>query len=75
MQRVIDALPANERARVSRAVEALGGNPRPPATKRLTGVPLWRIRVGDIRVIYSIWDREQVVIVTKITRRNEHTYD
>jgi mRNA interferase RelE/StbE len=75
VQRVIDALPASDRVRVSRAVEALGVDPRPSATKRLTGVPLWRIRIGDIRVIYSIWDREQLVIVTKISRRNERTYD
>jgi len=75
VQRVIDALPASERGRVSHAIEALGDDPRPPATKRLTGVPLWRIRVGDLRVVYSIWDKEQLVIVTKVSRRNERTYD
>ena len=75
VQRVIGALPASDHARVTRAIEALGDDPRPSGTKRLTGVPLWRIRVGEFRVIYSIWDKERLVIVTRVARRTTHTYD
>ena len=74
-QRVLDALPASERARVTRAIAELGHDPRPPGVKKLTGIPEWRIRVGDYRVIYSIWDRDDLVLITKIARRSETTYD
>jgi mRNA interferase RelE/StbE len=61
--------------RVTRAIEALRGDPKPPGCRRLTGSPLWRIGVGQVRVIYSIWDKERLVIVTRVARRDEHTYD
>jgi len=56
-------------------VEDLGDDPRPPGTKKLSGSPLWRIRVGDVRVIYSVWDAQQLVVITRVARRNESTYD
>jgi mRNA interferase RelE/StbE len=46
------------------AIEALMDNPRPPGCLMLAGHrDLWRIRVGDWRVIYRIEDQRLVVIV------------
>jgi len=33
-----------------------------------------RIRVGSYRIIYSIYDREKVVVIDKVDRRRERTY-
>ncbi|MFQ6101049.1 MAG: type II toxin-antitoxin system RelE/ParE family toxin [Anaerolineae bacterium] len=33
-----------------------------------------RIRVGPYRIIYSIHDKEQVVVIDKVDRRRERTY-
>jgi len=32
---------------------------------------LYRIRVGDYRIVYYIWDREEEVLVVKIAHRRE----
>ncbi len=35
-------------------------NPRPKGVRKIKGHPnRWRIRVGDYRIIYSIYDKEK----------------
>jgi mRNA interferase RelE/StbE len=74
-QRALDALPARDRQRISDAIAALSDEPRPPGVKKLAGGMGWRIRVGEYRVLYSIWDSEQHVLVDNVLRRTTHTYD
>ncbi len=58
--------------RIVRTVSALGGNPRPGGCRRLVGYDeLWRIRVGDYRVIYTIRDTELFVLALRIAHRSE----
>lgn len=58
--------------RVARAVSALGANPRPAGCRRLVGYDdLWRIRVGDYRVIYTIRDAELIVLALRIAHRSD----
>ncbi|MQA13542.1 MAG: type II toxin-antitoxin system mRNA interferase toxin, RelE/StbE family [Pseudonocardiaceae bacterium] len=57
--------------RIVTAVEALRADPRPAGCRALTGFPgLWRIRVGDYRVVYTIKDAELVVLVLRIAHRS-----
>jgi len=35
---------------------------------------LFRIRIGEYRIIYAVFDDEVVVVVCKVTRRTEKTY-
>jgi mRNA interferase RelE/StbE len=45
--------------RILRQIEGLVANPRPSGVVKLEGASdLWRIRVGDWRVVYSISDRD-----------------
>lgn len=37
--------------------------------------PLHRLRLGPYRIIYSISDRDETVIVLKVARREKDTYD
>lgn len=46
---------------------------RPFGIKNL-GSGLYRLRVGDWRVIYAIDDAALIVRVARIVRRNERTY-
>ncbi len=56
--------------RVDAAILKLKENPQPQGSKKLTGVPLYRIRVGTYRVVYEIDDvRKQVTVVTIGHRR------
>ena len=60
--------------RIARAVSELADDPRPAGTRPLTGFPeLWRLRVGDYRVIYAIRDAELIVLALRIAHRS-HVY-
>lgn len=53
-------------------IEKLGSAPRPPGCKKLHGsASLWRIRVGDYRVIYEIDDRALTIDVTTVRHRRD----
>jgi mRNA interferase RelE/StbE len=59
------------RARVLRHITALVGDPRPPGVTRLVGTDnLWRIRIGDYRVVYEIHDDELIVRVIRVAHRS-----
>jgi mRNA interferase RelE/StbE len=53
-------------------IDALALDPRPPASKKLPGgEDLYRIRVGDYRVIYQVQARIVVVTVIRIGHRRD----
>jgi mRNA interferase RelE/StbE len=73
--REIVDLPANVAARVYMKLATLGSQPRPHGVKKLSGgSDLWRIRVGDYRVIYSVDDRARAVDVIRVRHRSK-AYD
>jgi mRNA interferase RelE/StbE len=57
--------------RIEKAVAGLADNPRPIGCLKMTGRDLYRIRVGDYRVMYEIHDRTVTIIVVKIAHRRE----
>jgi len=61
------------RAIVSR-LYSLADQPRPPDVRKLSGIDLWRVRVRDFRLVYSVDDRERVVYIERIARRSDDTY-
>ena len=65
-------LPAEDRRRVARAMLALGEEPHPPGSRKLTGYDdVFRIRAGVYRIIYSISGRRLVIIILKIGHRKD----
>jgi mRNA interferase RelE/StbE len=57
------------------AAEALGDNPRPFGYKKLVDAGrLYRIKVGNYRVIYEVIDNVLLVSVLRVAKRNERTY-
>lgn len=56
--------------RISVAIANLASEPR-AGTQKLTGYDLWRIRVGDYRVIYSIDDEQKLVVIVRVAKRAE----
>ena len=68
----LDALPDEVAERVLLAIEKLAANPRPAGVVNLQGFKhLWRIRVGDYRVIFSVDERARVVDVAHIRHRKD----
>ena len=50
---------------------ALADDPRPYGCKKLSGEDAYRIRVGDYRIVYSIYDDIVTVEVIRINHRKE----
>jgi mRNA interferase RelE/StbE len=58
--------------RVLARIEALAADPRPHRCVKLTGSDdLWRIRVGEYRVLYAIDDALQVIDVIAVRHRKD----
>ena len=57
--------------RVAQAILKLERNPRPPGSKRLRGVQDYRLRVGQYRILYSVDDRERMVVVSAVGHRRD----
>lgn len=68
----LEALPNSLIARIFNKIEALSPEPRPHQCRKLQGFnDLWRIRIGDYRVIYSIDDTTETIDVIAIRHRRE----
>lgn len=71
-ERDLERLPRVIQDRAIRAIDALAKTPRPAGVKKLRGTPdLWRIRVGDYRVIYRIDKKQRLVDVIHIRHRKD----
>lgn len=68
----LTALPNKDQRRIAECIDALSSAPRPVGCKKLSGPEnLWRVRVGDYRVIYQINDRIVTVLVLRIGNRRD----
>lgn len=68
----LEDLPRSLGLRVLRRIESLGRSPRPRGSRKLVGAGnLWRIRIGDYRVIYAVDDRQRLVDIVAIRHRGD----
>jgi mRNA interferase RelE/StbE len=59
---------------IDKAICALAEQPRPPGSKQLAGskdLPMFRIRVGDYRILYAIDDEVVLISVIHIGHRKD----
>jgi len=73
-QRQLRRLPPGDAARLRGPILALALDPRSPGSLKLAGSEYWRLRVGDLRVIYLIDDDANLVVVLRVARRAESTF-
>jgi mRNA interferase RelE/StbE len=61
-----------DRDRIRTALSALADNPRPTGTVKLRGEEdLYRVRVGQYRIVYTVDDGAVTVLVVKIGHRRD----
>ena len=66
----IQVIPSPFKENIIKAINELARNPRPFGCKKLKGdEELYRIRINDYRVIYSIEDKIKVVEITSAGHR------
>ena len=73
-QRQLRRLPPGDAARLRGPILALAIQPRPTGVAKLAGTDFWRLRVGDLRIVYLVDEAARLVIVLKVARRSESTY-
>lgn len=75
-RRILARVPAADYSRLEKAIDALAEEPRPRGSKKLKAqAPLWRIRVGNYRVVYAVFDQERIVKILRVARRGQQTYE
>lgn len=65
-------LPQEVQARIRPRIDALADNPRPRGNEKIRGAEdIYRIRVGDHRVLYQIDDSARVLTVVDVAHRKD----
>ena len=67
----LEKIQKKDRDRIIERIQALAADPRPPQSKKLSGEEKYRIRQGDYRVLYQIFDEVITVVVVKVAHRRE----
>lgn len=58
--------------RIGQKLDSLEKNPRPHGVEKLEGEDsLYRVRVGDYRIVYQLFDRKLLVLVVRIAHRRD----
>ena len=58
--------------RILKAFHSLEENPRPSGAKKMRGYKnLFRVRVGDWRIIYTINDEELIILILTVASRGK----
>ena len=71
-RRELEALETQLVARLWARIRALGGQPRPLGSRKLQGEEdVWRIRVGDYRVLYEIKDAARIIDIVAVRHRRD----
>ena len=74
LEKRLEKLPKNDKERILEKIDSLAHNPRPEDCKKLQGnrkPPLYRVRSGVYRIIYTIRDDVLIVLIVDIGHRKE----
>lgn len=70
VEKDIATLPDEVVLRILQNIEALSETPLPPGVRKLSGAEhLYRIRMGNYRIIYALHHEEQEVIILYVRHR------
>ena len=73
VEKQLSRIPRAYARKVADAIRALSEEPRPSQVRHLDQ-EMYRLREGDYRIVYAIFDDERVVFVGKVERHSERTY-
>lgn len=72
----LETVPAKFRAQIRKRIESLASEPTPNGCKQLKGImdgeyPVYRVRQGDYRILYSVRNGPQQIVVLDIGNRKD----
>ena len=61
--------------RLRTAISGLAEEPRPQGVRKIKGTErAYRIKTGNYRVVYEVYDNENLGLILQVVRRSETTY-
>jgi mRNA interferase RelE/StbE len=67
-----NSIPSHFIQRISKQIDALAFEPRPRGSKKLKGESnLWRVRIGDYRIVYYIFEDTIMIKIVGISHRKD----
>jgi mRNA interferase RelE/StbE len=70
--KALEDLPKGDLQKISKKIDGLETNPRPHKVEKLSGSDdLYRVRCGDYRIVYQIFDKKLIILVVNIGHRRE----
>lgn len=82
--KALEKIPTDYQSAVVQAIRSLSSTPRPQGKriKRLKGLVTvsrftaeYRLRIGPYRILYDVDDERKKIILLKLAKRDEQTYD
>ena len=70
-QKELNKLPHQISLRIARAIYKLRTDPRNGNVRPMVGAKSWRLRVGEYRVVYDIFDDRLTILIIRIRHRKE----
>lgn len=71
-EKEIKALPNSIKSRVEKVIDSLRINPRPRGMAKLKGREgVYRVRIGDYRIIYTIHNEKRLVDISYVRHRSK----
>ena len=67
----IEKLNKKDTQRVIERIKKLGEDPRPIGSKKLSGQEKYRVRQGNFRILYQIFEDTLIVTVVKVGNRKD----
>ena len=70
--RQFENLPHRVQKIIAEAINSLADNPHPNQCRKIKGIKnLWRLKIGNYRVIYTIRETLLLVIIVRVANRKE----
>ncbi len=70
-QKELTKLPRQTNLRIAKAIHILSADPRKGNVRPMVGTTSWRLRIGDYRIVYDIFDKKLVILVIRIRHRKD----
>jgi mRNA interferase RelE/StbE len=72
VEKTLRRLPKPLLARIRTAIASLADDPRPHGHRKLVGFEnLYRLRVGDWRIVYAIKDQQLLILIVEVSPRGD----
>ena len=70
-EKEIESIQRKDRLRIIKRIWSLSDEPRPSGAKKLSGEEKYRMRQGNYRILYQIYDEIITIVVVRVAHRRD----